>query len=93
MGKHIRMVREALGDCSLEKLLAVSRRRPLVIVIRKIVDRASGTVLVAYGHLSEQLTTKLLRFAQNRNLRNCLSDCYPRRVSCVQKGFNFLCQK
>ena len=45
MGKHIRMVREALGDCSIEKLLTVSRRQPLVIVLPKIVDRALGTIL------------------------------------------------
>ena len=45
MGNHIRMVREASGGWSLEKLLTVSRRRPLVIVLRKIVDRALGAVL------------------------------------------------
>ena len=41
----MRTVREASGDYSLEKILTVSRRRPLVIVLRKTVDRALGTVL------------------------------------------------
>ena len=45
MGNHIRTGREASGDWSLEKLLTISRRRPLVIVLQKIVDRALGTVL------------------------------------------------
>ena len=45
MGNHIRTIREVSGDCPLKKLLTVRRRWPLVIVLRKIVDRTLGTVL------------------------------------------------